>query len=112
MVMNLTSYGKLSGLLCELFGMFSQIWWNSNIYTLLFMSYDGYKFISCALDYKTIITPLKAYVYISITWSIAMMLSLLPLFGWSRYAYNTDQCTCSVDWENNFQSGKLTTMTN
>ena len=51
------------------------------------MSYDGYKFISCALVYQTIITPLKAYVYISITWSIAIMLSLLPLFGWSRYAY-------------------------
>ena len=92
---------KLEGTSCEIFGLFSQLWLNGCIYTLAFISYDNCKLISSPFIYPITMTDGKAYTYVMITWTIAAILSLLPMFGWSRYTFNNEQYSCGVDLANN-----------
>nr|XP_012561890.1 rhodopsin [Hydra vulgaris] len=92
------SIKTMDGRGCDIFGFFSQLWWNSNSLTFMFISYDRYQFISKAILYKSLATSAKVYLFIGVTWLISVIFSLLPVFGWSCYKFIEDEQFCGVEW--------------
>lgn len=100
LVILLQSNVSIENALCDIQGFSVQIWRITNIFPLMFYSYDRYKFISCPLVYRKIITTSKAYTFVAVTWIIALTVPWLPIFGLSSYNYSSNQIFCDVGWKN------------
>ena len=46
-------------------------------------------------------TSRKAIVFIITTWAITVVLSVVPMVGWTHYVYEKEQYYCSLNWDNN-----------
>lgn len=84
---------------CELNGVLSVIAFATSMLTLGCIAIDRYHLIINSLHYATYITKAKVTALVTWTWSHAIILSLLPLTGWTEYTYVKPQHLCTVDWE-------------
>ena len=88
----------LKDFLCQATGIASVAMPIAQLLTLGSMAYDRYHFIVNPLTYAINLTSFKANVIIFFTWFVAIVSSLMPLFGWGVYQINDGILTCTVQW--------------
>lgn len=64
-------------------------------FVLLTISVDRFMII---VQRKDTLTPRKAKMYIVISWILAVVVVLPPVFGWGKYGYEVGQIQCSLEW--------------
>ncbi|KPP60645.1 adenosine receptor A1-like [Scleropages formosus] len=60
----------------------------SSVLSLLAIAVDRYLRVRMALRYKRIATQSRSWVAVTVSWIIACILGLVPLFGWNAYHKN------------------------
>lgn len=84
---------------CEFVGALMTIACAASILTLGCIAIDRYHLIIHSLHYETYITTTKVTALLTWTWAQAIIISLLPLTGWSQYQLVPPQHLCTVDWD-------------
>ena len=83
---------------CTINGMFNSIFCIASMLSLAAVSIDRYVAIIKPLQYPLIMTSRLAFCMISYVWFHAIILSFLPVFGWSKYIYIANESICTADW--------------
>ena len=98
MIRNIASNNTYDGAYCDITALSSQLWWLSNIFTLMFLSLDHYIYIINPFAYYRVVTKTKIYIFITFTWVLSATISLIPIFAEPRYIFRIEQHTCGIDW--------------
>ncbi|UJR32062.1 hypothetical protein I4U23_019530 [Adineta vaga] len=70
----------------------------SNMYMLCLLSIDRYFVVSRPFTTVTI-TIKQSYICICCAYLLALLWTLMPLIGWSKYDYEGTGASCSIKWE-------------
>lgn len=89
-------YWPFGHVVCGLNVVLSFIMNIEKISILTAISVDRYFII---VKRKDTMTPSKAYVFITCSWLIAFIISLMPVLGWGNYKYRCGYIQCMMDVE-------------
>ncbi|XP_038058553.1 uncharacterized protein LOC119729831 [Patiria miniata] len=84
--------------LCSLSGALTTLFCSVSVFTLGTIAVDRYIAIVHPLRYSTLMTRRKIVASICVTWLQAVILSALPMLGWSSYLYIDKEYLCTADW--------------
>ncbi|XP_033634837.1 histamine H2 receptor-like [Asterias rubens] len=88
----------LGDVLCSLSGLLYTLFGTASVMTLAAVSIDRYVAILKPLKYTSIITTLRAACFICSIWLLAILMSLLPIIGWSSYKFTPWNGICIANW--------------
>ena len=83
---------------CEFVGFVGTWWWVVSVFTLTLLSYERYQVILHPLHNFKYIDMFKINLYLGCGYFLGCIISVLPLFGWSRYRYDSATYVCMVEW--------------
>ena len=67
---------------------------------LVLVSFDRFFFIVKALQYKKYMTAKKAVIIVAVSWILAAILGVPPLFGFGKYEFAYSYGMCTIQWDN------------
>ena len=70
------------------------------IESLVLVSFDRFFFIVKALQYKKYMTVKKAVIIVAVSWILAAILGVPPLFGFGKYEFAYSYGMCTIQWDN------------
>ena len=79
---------------CQLHGFLGSLFFCGSIFTLTIMSIEQYYALVKPLSRA--ITIRRAWLMIAAVWGISVMVSILPVFGWGFFSYNSSTLACGV----------------
>lgn len=79
---------------CQLHGFLGSLFFCGSIFTLTIMSIEQYYALVKPLSRA--ITIRRAWLMITLVWTISIMVSILPVFGWGFFSYNSTTLACGV----------------
>lgn len=82
----------LGDFLCSFVGTTNVLFCTVSIWTLVAISFNRYIAVSKPLRVKQIFTSRRTILLILTIWVVALALSVLPLFGWSRFIAGDNFC--------------------
>ena len=88
----------LGNTVCLITGFITLLTFVASCMALSMISINRYHAIVYWNSYKNIYTRRKCALYVCVTWSITIMLSLPPFFGWAKFAYDPAQSYCFAKW--------------
>lgn len=80
---------------CEINAFLFSFLVTEGTFVLITISVDRFMII---VQRKDTLTPRKAKMYIVISWILAFVVVLPPVFGWGKYGYEVGQIQCSLEW--------------
>ncbi|CAG0896356.1 unnamed protein product [Darwinula stevensoni] len=81
---------------CDLYGITGSLFGNGSIWTMAMIAYDRYRVIVKGMAAKPL-TYKRAIAMVTTIWTVAIVWTLLPLFGWNRYVPEGNMTSCSID---------------
>ncbi|XP_074619196.1 octopamine receptor beta-2R-like [Acropora palmata] len=102
MASSITYHWIFGDIWCKINGMLNSIFCIASMLSLAAVSIDRYVAIIKPLQYPLIMTPPVALGMVTYVWLHAIICAFLPVFGWSNYAYITNESICTADWGKNF----------
>ncbi|XP_022106149.1 octopamine receptor beta-2R-like [Acanthaster planci] len=84
--------------ICSFVGALTTLFCSVSVFTLGTIAIDRYLAILHPLQYNAVMTRSKIIFSIALTWLHAVVLSALPIMGWSTYAYIDMEYICTADW--------------
>ena len=72
----------------------------TEIESLVLVSFDRFFFIVKALQYKKYMTVNKAVIIVAVSWILAAILGVPPLFGFGKYEFAYSYGMCTIQWDN------------
>ena len=79
---------------CQLHGILGSLFFCGSIFTLTIMSIEQYYALVKPL--ARAITIRRAWCMIALVWTISVLISILPVFGWGFFSYNSSTLACGV----------------
>nr|QWV42671.1 long wavelength sensitive opsin 2 [Nedyus quadrimaculatus] len=89
----------LGALGCELYGLFGSLFGGASIWTMVFIALDRYNVIVKGLS-ATPLTKKTAMLRILMIWTLAVLWTIAPMFGWNRYIPEGNMTACGLDYLN------------
>lgn len=83
---------------CQISGFVTLLTFVASCMALSMISINRYHAIVHWTSYESTYTKRKCALYVAITWSITIALSLPPFFGWSKFAHDSGQSYCFAEW--------------
>lgn len=83
--------------MCDLYAMMGSMVGNMSIVSLMFISRDRYNVIVRGVSAPKL-THRKAALQILFIWVYALLWTMLPLLGWSRYVLEGNMTSCTIDF--------------
>ena len=83
---------------CLMIGFITLLTFVASYMALSMISINRYHAIVHWNSYENIYTRRKCALYVCITWSITIVLSLPPFFGWAKFDYDPAQSYCFAEW--------------
>ena len=83
---------------CLMTGFTTLLTFVASCMALSMISINRYHAIVHWNSYQNIYTRRKCALYVCITWSITIVLSLPPFFGWAKFDYDPAQSYCFAEW--------------
>lgn len=83
---------------CRINGIANSIFCIASMLSLAAVSVDRYIAIIKPLNYKLIMTRQTVTFMIVYVWGQSLFCALLPIIGWSRYTFITNESMCTADW--------------
>ncbi|XP_041931494.1 teleost multiple tissue opsin 3a [Alosa sapidissima] len=89
---------------CQWYGFANSLFGIVSLVSLSILSYERYSAVLCATkadvsDFR------KAWLCVAGTWLYALLWTLPPLLGWSRYGPEGPGTSCSVEWQRRSTGG-------
>ena len=70
----------------------------SSVMSLAMIAINRYYYVVQWKTYSSIFTPKRSALFAGIVWSLSLLLSVPPLFGWAEYRYIPGKSYCFVFW--------------
>lgn len=83
---------------CRINGMANSVFCIASMLSLAAVSIDRYIAIIKPLNYKMIMTRRMVTIMLLYVWGQSLFCGLLPIMGWSRYTFITNESICTGDW--------------
>ncbi|EDV26066.1 uncharacterized protein TRIADDRAFT_4188, partial [Trichoplax adhaerens] len=83
--------------MCQWVGFVNSTLFTESIITIAMMSVDSYLAIVKPFRYHKWITHNRTLAMLIYSWLQSIVVSILPLIGWSRYTYHPSEAMCFVD---------------
>ena len=83
---------------CLISGFITLLTFVASCMALSMISINRYHAIVHWTSYRNTYTKRKCALYVCITWTITIALSLPPFFGWAKFDYDPGQSYCFVEW--------------
>ena len=83
---------------CLMTGFITLLTFVASCMALSMISINRYHAIVHWSSYENIYKRRKCALYVCITWSITIVLSLPPFFGWAKFDYDPAQSYCFAEW--------------
>ena len=83
---------------CVLLGFTTLLSFVSSVMSLAMIAINRYYYVVQWKTYSSIFTPKRSVLFAGIVWSISVLLSVPPLFGWAEYRYIPGKTYCFVFW--------------
>lgn len=83
---------------CRINGMANSVFCIASMLSLAAVSVDRYIAIIKPLNYKLIMTRRTVTIMLLYVWGQSLFCGLLPVMGWSRYTFITNESICTADW--------------
>ena len=83
---------------CVLLGFTTLLSFVSSVMSLAMIAINRYYYVVQWKTYSSIFTPKRSVLFAGIVWSISLLLSVPPLFGWAEYRYIPGKSYCFVFW--------------
>ena len=83
---------------CLISGFITLLTFVASCMALSMISINRYHAIVHWTSYENTYTKRKCALYICITWTITIALSLPPFFGWAKFEYDPAQSYCFAEW--------------
>ncbi len=83
---------------CLISGFITLLTFVASCLALSMISINRYHAIVHWTLYRNTYTKRKCALYVCITWTITIALSLPPFFGWAKFEYDPAQSYCFVEW--------------
>ncbi|EDO37207.1 predicted protein, partial [Nematostella vectensis] len=83
---------------CKLNGMANSVFCIASMLSLAAVSIDRYFAIITPLKYPMLMTPRMAFMLVAWVWLQSLLCGFLPIFGWCRYTYITNESICTAEW--------------
>ena len=80
--------------LCQLNGSLAVLFGSASMWTLGIISLNRYVRIVKQPQYSAIFTKSSTVVLLVVSWSVPLLLSIAPIFGWSAHQYQFDKFSC------------------
>ncbi|XP_031557927.1 rhodopsin, GQ-coupled-like [Actinia tenebrosa] len=81
---------------CQLHGFLGSLFFCVSIFTLTIMSIEQYhalvKPLSRAINIR------RAWYMIALVWSLSVLVSIQPIFGWGHFSFNSSTLACGVSF--------------
>ena len=84
---------------CLISGFVTLLTFVASCMGLSMISVNRYHAVVHWMSYQNTYTRRKCALYLFVTWSIAIALSLPPFFGWAKFEYEPEQSHCFVAWQ-------------
>ncbi|XP_028410676.1 melatonin receptor type 1C-like [Dendronephthya gigantea] len=88
----------LGNTVCLISGFITLLTFVASCMALSMISINRYHAIVHWTTYESTYTRRKCALYVFITWTITIMLSLPPFFGWASFEYDHGQSYCFAEW--------------
>ena len=95
---------------CHVTGFLMNIVFAASTLTLVAVSIDRYCAVVTPLHYSMRITSRRCFYMVFSVWTLALSVSIPPLFGWNAYEYQTDKRTCTVVWMGHHNTDRYYTL--
>ena len=82
--------------ICDLFGFLTLIPFLVSNFNLTLIAFHRY--ILVVRNNRTLFNNRNTYLLIAAVWVIGITLSIPPLLGWGRFAYDHNRAHCMIDW--------------
>ena len=98
-IYTLSKPSKLAdNIFCNMTGFVTLLSFVASVMGLAAVSLNRYFLVCRWKMYTTVFTKLGTATYIAATWVFSLLISIPPLFGWGRFAFDAGQSICFVDW--------------
>ncbi|ELT88736.1 hypothetical protein CAPTEDRAFT_131359 [Capitella teleta] len=84
---------------CQIHGVLSSSLMTASMLTLCAISMERCYSIHAPMHYAAHMTLPRTIAVIICIWIQALLVSLMPLFGWNSYAYRSHRAQCSISWD-------------
>ncbi|XP_077992572.1 5-hydroxytryptamine receptor 1A-like [Glandiceps talaboti] len=95
-VYDVTERWILGPAMCDMWVSFDVLCCTSSILNLCAIAMDRYWVITRPIEYMKSRTPCRAFLMIVIAWSVSILISIPPLFGWRTAADTADPNVCRI----------------
>lgn len=83
---------------CQVIGLFSILTQTATSFSLMMVSIDRCIAVAWSLKYSHLITNTKVVVMISITWTLSVAFSFMPILGWGHFDYHPRRGHCTLQY--------------
>lgn len=83
---------------CTIFGFITLLSFVASVNSLATIALNRYFFIVKWKQYKSIFNKRRGFLYGACTWGFSILISVLPLFGWSKFDFIPEKSYCFVYW--------------
>lgn len=83
---------------CDMVGLFLSVFLGVSVYLLAMISFDRFFYIVCSFNYKRYMKPWVAWLIVLSLCAVPVIISSLPLFGFSYFDFNQDFGACLFRW--------------